>query len=317
MTYHHLSREERYQIFALLKEGLTQAQIALNLGRHKSTINREIARNTGFRGYRPKQADHLAIVRSEGCRNAPRISAQVWNDVEKHLEKQFSPEQIAASINISHETIYRHIYADKASGGDLWRHLRCQKKRRKRYGSGRDRRGQIVDRRPISERPAYVEKRRQVGHWEGDTIIGANHKQAIVSLVERKTGYAFLAKVSQKTSALVCSSIIRRLKGVAPLVKTITYDNGKEFAEHARVDRALKSRGYFAEPFSSWQRGTNENFNGLVRQYIPKKRPLSSVTDTELAQIEDLLNNRPRKRLAFKTPHELFSQSLNRVALRM
>ena len=119
MTYHHLSREERYQISALLKEGLTQAQIALNLGRHKSTINREIARNTGFRGYRPKQADHLAIVRSEGCRNAPRISAQVWNDVEKQLEKQFSPEQIAASINISHETIYRHIYADNTNGYSL------------------------------------------------------------------------------------------------------------------------------------------------------------------------------------------------------
>ena len=158
MTYHHLSREERYQISALLKEGLPEAQIARNLGRHKSTINREIARNTGFRGYRPKQADHLARVRSEGCRNAPRISAQVWIDVEKQLEKQFSPEQIAASVDISHETIYRHIYADKASGGDLWRHLRCQKKRRKRYGGGRDRRGQIVDRRPISERPAYVEK---------------------------------------------------------------------------------------------------------------------------------------------------------------
>jgi IS30 family transposase len=219
MTYHHLSREERYQISALLKEGLPEAQIALNLGRHKSTINREILRNMGFRGYRPKQADHLATVRSEGCRNAPRISAQVWIDVEKQLEKQFSPEQIAASVDISHETIYRHIYADKAAGGDLWRHLRCQKKRRKRYGGGRDRRGQIADRRPISERPAYVEKRRQVGHWEGDTIIGANHKQAIVSLVERKTGYAILVKVSQKTSDLVSSAIIRRLEGARQRVQ--------------------------------------------------------------------------------------------------
>ena len=135
----------------------------------------------------------------------------------------------------------------------MWRHLRCQQKRRKRYGGERDRRGQIVDRRPISEPPAYVEKRRQVGHWEGDTIIDANHKQAIVSLVEVKTGYAFLAKVFQKTSALVCSSIIRWLKGVAPPVKTITYDNRNEFAEHARVDRALQSKGYFAEPFSSWE----------------------------------------------------------------
>jgi IS30 family transposase len=219
-------------------------------------------------------------------------------------------------MDVSHETIYRHIYADKASGGDLWRHLRCQKKRRKRYGAGHDRRGQIVGRRPISERPTHIDARRQVGHWEGDTVIGVRHQQAIVSLVERKTGYAILAKVRRKTSELVSGAIIRRLRRMRPLVKTITYDNGKEFAEHARVDKALGSTGYFADPFSSWQRGSNENLNGLIRQYIPKKRALTSVTDTELALIEEELNNRPRKRLGFRTPHELFTEELHRVALR-
>lgn len=316
MTYHHLNREERYQISALLKEGLTQSQIAQNLGRHKATISREIARNSGLRGYRPRQASLLAEERAINSRNAQRISSQAWKSVSDQLKRQFSPEQISASIDVSHETIYRHIYTDKARGGELWRHLRCQKKRRKRYGSGRERRGQIIGRRAISERPSDVEARLQVGHWEGDTLMGARHKHAIVSLVERKTGYAILTKVRRKTSNLVSGAIIRRLKTLQPLVKTITYDNGKEFAEHARIDQALGSTGYFADPFASWQRGSNENLNGLVRQYIPKKRPLSTVTDAELALIEERLNNRPRKRLGFKTPHELFTQELRRVALR-
>lgn len=316
MTYRHLSQEERYQIYALLKAGRGAAQIAVILGRHKTTIGRELARNSGLRGYRPNQATQLAQARSLRSRNARRISAMSWGRVTKQLQQQWSPEQIAPIVGISHETIYRHVYADKAAGGELWRHLRCQKKRRKRYGSGRERRGQIIGRRAIGKRPVHIESRRRPGHWEGDTIIGANHKQAIVSLVERKTGYAVLAKVSRKTSDLVSSAIIQRLNEIAPLVKTITYDNGKEFAEHARVDQALGCKGYFADPFSSWQRGSNENLNGLIRQYIPKKRPLSSVTEAELAQIEDRLNNRPRKRLGFKTPGNLFKQSLSRVALR-
>lgn len=316
MPYHHLSREERYQISALLKEGLTQSQIAQNLGRHKATISREIARNSGLRGYRPRQASFLAEERAINSRNAQRISSQAWKSVSDQLKRQFSPEQISASIAVSHETIYRHVYADKALGGDLWRNLRCQKKRRKRYGSGRDRRGQIIDRRGISDRPSHVEARLQVGHWEGDTLMGARHQHAIVSLVERKTGYAILTKVDRKTSDLVSRAIIRRLKTIRTLVKTITYDNGKEFAEHARIDQELGSTGYFADPFASWQRGSNENLNGLVRQYIPKKRSLSTVTDAELALIEERLNNRPRKRLGFKTPHELFTQELRRVALR-
>jgi len=316
MTYHHLSAEERYQISALLKEGLTQSQIAQNLGRHKATISREIARNTGLRGYRPRQASLLTEQRAVNSRNARQIEEADWLSAVSYVKRQLSPEQVAALVPISHETLYRHIYADKAFGGDLWRHLRCQKKRRKRYGGGRSRRGQIIDRRSISERPAIVEERRQVGHWEGDTLMGTRHRHAIVSLVERKTGYAVLAKVDRKTSDLVSGAIIRRLMSMHSLVKTVTYDNGKEFADHARVDQALGSTGYFADPFSSWQRGTNENLNGLVRQYIPKKRSLSTVTDAELAFIENRLNNRPRKRLGFKTPYELFTQELNRVALR-
>ncbi len=317
MTYQHLSQTERYQIYILMKDGKTQTQISQLMGRHKSTISRELARNTGLKGYRPKQACLLAQERSLGSRNATRITLTVWNETVDCLGEQWSPVQIANQVGISHETIYRHVYADKAAGGSLYQQLRCQKKRKKRYASGRDRRGQIIGRRPISERPAHIETRSQVGHWEGDTVIGANHQQAVVTLVERKSGYALIAKVINKTSDLVSAAIITKLSPLAPLVKTITFDNGKEFAGHSKIDVALNSTTYFADPFASWQRGSNENFNGLLRQYIPKKRALSTVTDEELRMIQNQLNNRPRKRLGFKTPSEVFMQSLNRVALRV
>lgn len=317
MTYQHLSQTERYQIYILMKDGKTQSQIAQLMNRHKSTISRELARNTGGKGYRPRQACLLAQKRSLGSRNATQITLADWNQTVEYLQDQWSPVQIANQMGISHETIYRHVYADKAAGGTLYQQLRCQKKRKKRYASGRDRRGQIVGRRPISERPAHIEARSQIGHWEGDTVIGAAHQQAIVTLVERKSGYALITKVKNKTADLVSSAIIDKLNPLAPLVKTMTFDNGKEFAQHARIDTALQSTTYFADPFASWQRGSNENFNGLLRQYIPKKRPLSTVTDEELRMIETKLNNRPRKRLGFKTPNEVFMQSLNRVALRV
>ena len=254
--------------------------------------------------------------RAQSSRNARRVDEVTQALVAERLKLQWSPEQIAASLPISHETIYQHVYADKAQGGSLWKHLRCQKKKRKRYASGRERRGQIIGRRPIAQRPASVESRRQVGHWEGDTVIGAGHKQAIVTLVERKSGFAVLAHVTRKTADLVSQAIITSLTPLAQRVRTVTYDNGKEFADHAAVDEALKSTAYFADPYASWQRGSNENFNGLLRQYIPKKRPLSTVTTDELKMIQDLINHRPRKRLGFKTPHEVFHQSLKRVALR-
>ena len=300
-----------------MKDEKPQSQIATLMDRHKSTISRELARNTGLKGYRPKQACLLAEERSLGSRNAVQINPKDWDMAVTCLHKKWSPEQIADQVGISHETIYRHVYADKAAGGSLWEQLRCQKKRKKRYASGRDRRGQIVGRRPISERPEHIEARSQIGHWEGDTVIGVAHKQAIVTLVERKSGYALIAKVSNKTSDLVSQAIITQLNPVTPLVKTLTFDNGKEFAEHRRIDTALQSTTYFADPFASWQHGSNENYNGLLRQYIPKKRHLSSVTDEELKVVEDRLNHRPRKRLGYKTPNEVFMQSLNRIALRI
>lgn len=316
MTYQHLSQNERYQIQALLKAGHAISRIAEIIGRHKSTVGRELTRNVGIKGYRPKQAQRLAELRGRNSRNARRVNASEWSLAKTFLMDKLSPEQVSSQVCISHETIYLKIYEDKRSGGSLWQHLRCQKKRRKRYGSGRDRRGQIIGRRPISERPRRVESRRQIGHWELDTIIGKGQKQAIVSMVERKSGYAVLAKVLRKTADRVSTAIITSLKPIAAMVETLTYDNGKEFAEHSATDKALGAVAYFADPYSSWQRGSNENLNGLVRQFIPKSRPLSTVSDKELAMIQDRLNNRPRKRLGYKTPLEVFTHEFRRVALR-
>lgn len=314
--YKHLSREERYQIHSLMKAGHTPTQIAQLLGRHRSTISREFKRGRGQRGYRAEQACLKAQERARGSRNARRIEAWVWTEVACYLAVQWSPEQIADRLPVSHECVYLHVYADKARGGKLHKGLRSQKPRRKRHLCGNDRRGQIPHRRPIGERPTHIERRKQVGHWEGDTVIGAGHSQAIVTLVERKSGYAKIIKVPNKTAELVSQAVEHQLGPLIARVKTLTVDNGKEFAYHQKVDQALGIQTYFADPYCSWQRGSNENFNGLLRQYIPKKRRLETVTEQELNMIENRLNHRPRKRLGFKTPHEVFHASLNRVAPR-
>lgn len=316
MNYTHLTQNERYQIYILSSAGHKQNEIAELLNRHPSTIGRELARNRGLRGYRPLQAQQRSVARSGNSRNAPRIAPAVWAAAREQILLQHSPEQVAARLPVSHETLYQRIYADKREGGDLWRNLRCQKQRRKRYASGQNRRGKIPDRRPISQRPASVESRCRIGHWEGDTLIGTGHQQAIVSLVERKSGFCLLAHVRRKTSEAARDAIVQSLAPFKARVCTLTFDNGLEFARHREIDNALNSTSYFAEPYASWQRGTNENTNGLVRQYLPKSRPFHTVTDDELAMIMNRLNNRPRKRLNWKTPHQVFMQSFNRIALR-
>jgi transposase, IS30 family len=308
-VYKHLSQDERYQIYSLLKAQHSPTQIANLLGPDKFTISRELRCNAGVRGYGPKQACEMARKRSQASRNANTVAPWVKAHANELLQLQWSPEQIAGKLPIIHETLYQHIYADKAQGGCLWTNLRCQKKRRKRYASGRDR-------RPSSERAAHIEKRKQMGHLECDTVIKANHKQAIVTVVERKSGYALIAKVANKTANLVGAAIIDMLKPFKAKVKTLAYYNGKEFCAHEKVDQALGSTGYFAQPFASWRRGSNEHLNGLLRQYIPKKRHMENFIDEKIRMIQNRLNNRPRKQLGFKTPAQVFDQSLARVALR-
>ena len=308
--YTQLTQEERYQIHALLKAGLDQTEIAMVLKRHKSTISREIRRNRGLRGYRPIQAQRLADERRQS-RVKPRISTSSWSTVERLLREDWSPEQISlwlkeeCNVAISHEWIYQFVLQDKAAGGDLYRHLRCQKQRRKRYGTY-GRRGQLVDRISIDERPAVVDSRSRIGDWELDTIIGKGHKQAIVSLTERKSRYTLIKKVKRKTAQLVSDAIISLLSPVSGKVHTLTSDNGKEFAEHKNIANKLDAEFYFAHPYASWERGLNENTNGLIRQYFPKNRDFATIAQSEINKVMDKLNNRPRKCLGIKTPNQVF-----------
>jgi len=310
MSYKQLTHEERYQICVLLKAGLNQTEIAMILERHKSTISREISRNTGLRGYRPQQAQCLAEDRRYS-KIRPRISDIVWNDVRRLLREDWSPEQISLwfasekAISISHEWIYQYILQDKNQGGTLYRHLRCQKQRRKRYGSY-SRRGQLIDRISIDKRPAVVDARSRIGDWALDTIIGRNHKQAIVSLTERKSRFTLIQKVKRKTAQCVTDAIINLLVPLSDQVHTLTADNGKEFAGHKTIADKLNAKFYFAHPYASWERGLNENTNGLIRQYFPKQRDFKTITQKEIKRVMDKLNNRPRKCLGIKTPNQVF-----------
>ena len=308
--YTQLTQEERYQIYILKKAGYNQTEIADMLERDKSTISRELRRNQGLKGYRPKQAHELAIIRHV-AKAASRIDGQVWHQVEMLIRQEWSPEQVAGRIDmergvsISHEWIYQYIYADKRSGGDLYRSLRCQKKRRKRYGT-RSWRGIIPNQVSIDERPAIVDAKRRFGDWEGDTVIGKGHRGALVTLVERKAQYTVIRAVRHKTAKIVRKAVKQGLMPHKDGVHTITNDNGREFTDHAGTASDLDTRIYFAHPYASWERGLNENTNGLIRQYFPKHRDLTTVTNTEIKQVMDRLNNRPRKSLGFRTPYEVF-----------
>jgi IS30 family transposase len=292
----------------LHKALFNQTQIATEIGVHKATVSREVRRGRGERGYRPKQAQALAIARLSR-RVKPRIASQTWQQVTQLLGQQWSPAQISGRLQleghptVSHERIYQYIYADKRAGGTLHLNLRLQKQRRKRYGSY-SRRGQLPKRRSIDERPKIVDRKARRGDWEADTIIGRNHQAAIVSLVDRKSKLVRLAKVARNTAKLVGRVIITQLQPLP--VKTITSDNGREFAQHQAVAARLSADFYFAHPYSSWERGINENTNGLVRQYFPKKSEFSKITDRQIRKVEDRLNQRPRKTLGYKTPHEVF-----------
>ena len=310
MNYTQLTRERRYQIYALRKAGQNQTEIALLIGCHKSTISRELRRNCGLKGYRPYQADELAYDRQCEAYRA-RISGETWTTVELLLRQDWSPEQISGRLklekkpSVSHECIYLYIYAEKRRGGTLHQHLRSQKKQRKRY-SGYIRRGQIPNRTSIEKRPLIVGQKKRFGDWEADTIVGARHKAGILSLVERKSKLSRLCKLGTKTAAEMKDNCIALLTPLVAKVHTITVDNGKEFCEHQLIAAGLQARIYFAHPYASWERGLNENTNGLVRQYFPKKYEFARIKTKNLQQVEDLLNNRPRKTLGYRTPNEVF-----------
>ena len=308
--YRQLTLEQRYQIEAGLACGMTRCGLAKQLGVHPSTVGREIHRNGAQVTYKAVLADKRSDVRQRGARKFCKPTVWLHAHLPLWLEQGFSPEQIACRLKleqpdqaVSHEWVYRFIDADKRGGGLLFLHLRHRRKRyRKRYGS-HDRRGQLRNRVSITERPAEVETRERLGDWEGDTVHGVGGN--LVTLVDRKSGYLSAYPVKRRTRRQVTRAINLQLKG--HVVHTLTLDNGKEFAGHERI--ALKSGCdvYFADPYSSCQRGTNENTNGLLRQYFPKRSDFSKLTVTAVNRVVAQINLRPRKRLGWKTPYEVYA----------
>ena len=303
MSYSQLTQIQRYQIYVLKKTGCNQTQIAENVGVDKSTISRELRRNKGQRGYRPKQAQRKAEARRNKAHC--RISHGQWTLVEGLVNLKWSPEEISGwlqkyfKIHISHEWIYQYIWKDKRQGGELYEHLRCQKKYRKRSQTGENR-GKIPNQTSIEERPAIVDTRERLGDWEGDTIVGKGKQGAIVTLVDRKSRLLKMGLVARRTKDAVKEMVIDLLKGYP--VHTITFDNGKEFTEHEEIAQALEADIYFAHPYSSWERGTNENTNKLIRQYFPKETNFRELSNFDVQLAENQLNFRPRKCLAFTQP---------------
>ena len=313
MNYTHLTQEERYQIYALLREGFSKRHIAFRLQRAPSTITRELKRNKNRNGYFAKHAHKLARKRLSP--NPKTITQDQWIEVEKLLSLQWSPEQISSHIIVSLHSIYRYIYRDKRAGGSLYKHLRFRNQRKRKYGQP-ETRGQLTNRRNIKERPPIVEERTRFGDLEIDTIVGKKHQQSLVSIVDRKTGYLWLKKCRNRKSEDVLKATIELLKPMKKNIKTITADNGKEFSQHIQIAEALKIDFYFADPYSSWQRGTNENTNGLIRQYILKGSDLDDYSDQYIEDITTKINHRPRKRLGFRSPSQVLSQE-HGVALQM
>ena len=310
-TYHQLTEYQRYQMYALKKAGHDQQSIAATVSVSPSTICRALRHNRGQRGYRPSQAHQHALARRRHKAKATKMTAAVIERIEADLCQQWSPEQIAGrlavtdGLRLSTERIYQHIRADRQAGGTLYRHLRHrQKKRKKRYGKA-DARGQIKDRVSMDQRPAIVEEKSRIGDWEIDLVMGGQGTGALVSVVERRSRYTVLGKVPSKQAEHVAVATIALLAPHREHTETITADNGKEFADHATISQALDAAVYFAHPYHAWERGLNENTNGLIRQYVPKGTALDTLSEAQIHHIKDRLNHRPRKGLAFQTPHEI------------
>lgn len=310
MPYRQITEDERYQIATMRGGGATLAAIGRALRRHPSAILRELRRNRSKRGrYEWYHADCLARTRRQTARRYRRFGAQEWAKVRGRLAAWWSPEQIAGrfrrtgELHISYQTIYRYIQQDKEAGGQLYLQLRrasCFRRRRRR-SPRREPWG-----RPIGLRPRRVAARREVGHWEVDTVHGTGRGACALSAVERKTGYVALGKLARATGTVFAARAVFLFRRHAGRVKTITADNGSEMTAYPTIERATGADFYFANPYHAWERGTNENTNGLLRQYLPKRKSMARLTQWDLNRIARSLNQRPRKRLGYRTPEECY-----------
>ena len=315
--YHQLSQAERYRIPAELKAGCSLRQVAAALGRSPSTISRELKRNaTRHDGsYRPEKADKYCVARRRRCRRVPRYTRHQLAEVERLIRRRWSPKQVCGTLRAagtdvpSHETIYRHIRRDKAAGGELFRFTRIMSKKGRKHYRSPHTRGILPGKRHISERPPEVEDRLELGHWEGDTVMGRDLRHCLLTLVERKSGYVIIKKLRARTKAEVTRAATRAIRRHARKFKTITFDNGTEFHDYAVLEMRFAIACYFATPYHSWERGSNENCNGLIRQYLPKGMCLSNITQAQCDYIANELNTRPRERHGFKTPSHVYTSS--------
>ena len=306
--YRRLCAEHRIVIYELNKASFTQAEIGQAIGFSQSTISKELSRNKGLRGYRNVQADEMAAVRQKQKKARSKvITREVKQEVEARLLMKHSPDQISnklrlRGIGVSHESIYQHVLADRKGGGSLWQQLRINGTRRYRRRNKVGRGEKIKGRVDIDDRPSEVEKRSRYGDWEADLIQGASGSGFLLSIYERKSRVGKLFKLMSKESQEVAIAMITVLKDFE--VKTITYDNGLEFAKHGFVNDLLGSESYFCKPYSSWEKGGVENYNGLVRQYFPKGSDFTEITEARLKEVEEEINNRPRNILDYESPND-------------
>jgi len=315
----HLTYEQRYAISVMLKAKYRQKQIAEAMDKDKSVVSREIARNCDKRNgnYDADLAERKYEKRRDSKPKKVHFTAEIQEMVEDKLAKKYSPEQIVGVAKkqgvacVSHERIYQHIWKDKRTKGNLYDHLRTKGKRYRKRGAAKDSRGIIPDRVDISQRPKVVDDRERAGDLEIDTIIGKNHQGAIVTVNDRASGLLKMKKLEGKSAQQLAMATIELLEDMKPFLNTITADNGREFAAHQSISKALEIDFYFARPYHSWERGANENLNGLIRQYIPKQTDFSTITDEYIKFVENELNNRPRKRHDFQTPNQIFNQLTN------
>lgn len=313
-TYRRITYEDRCQLYALRKAGKTQAEISQALGFSQGTVSRELARNAGRRGYRFQQAQRSAQARQQQVRHQPRkLTSRVRRALIRKLRaERWSPEQLSfwlrneRGLSLSPEWIYQMIWANKRMGGDLWRFLRRRGKRYNRRGAQHAGRGVIPHRIDIAERPAIVAAKSRLGDWEGDTLVGTRHHGRLLTHVERKSLFTIISKLSRPTAQATHRATVHRLKPLRQHVHTITYDNGKEFAGHRNTAQCLHAHVFFATPYHAWERGVNENTNGLIRDFFPKGTDFSTIHPATVAKVERLLNRRPRKSLGFQTPNEVF-----------
>jgi IS30 family transposase len=315
MRYHQITSDERYTLGVLRRQGFSDAEMARAVGRHRSTIGREFRRNSArYDGaYRPSVAQERTNGRRVQSRRNSQFGVAEWKLVETLLREKFSPEQISGwlrlldIIEISHQTIYSHVKRDRARGGKLWEHLRQPVRYRKRYATV-ERRGRLAGKPHISERPAGATSRTEAGHWEMDIVVGTGSNHCIVTLVERVTGVTLIGRLRCRKVVDVNRRVIELIQSHPQLFTTATVDNGPEFHGYKEIEAATGVKIYFANPYASWERGTNENTNGLIRQYIPKRTSMKRLTQQRCNAIASALNNRPRKRHGFRTPLERLAQ---------